>query len=154
MTYKRAESVLVVLYNEHNQVLVLQRTDDANFWQSVTGTMEGHEAPIQTAAREVLEETSIAVGSLHKGRSGFLYQLMDCRHVNQYAIRPRWLYRYAPGVSRNFEYVFCAQIPASSTIVLTEHTAYEWLNKQDAIGKVWSTTNKEAIAQFVPNTNR
>ena len=32
MAYKRPESVLVVLYNEHNQVLIMQRNDDADFW--------------------------------------------------------------------------------------------------------------------------
>ena len=43
MTYKRPESVLVVLYNEHSQVLVMQRNDDPDFWQSVTGTIEADE---------------------------------------------------------------------------------------------------------------
>ena len=151
MTYKRAESALVVLYNEHNHVLVLQRNDDPLFWQSVTGTMEGHESPIQTAAREVLEETGIDLRFSKVGTGSYLYHLMDCRTVNQYAIRPQWQYRYAPGVKRNFEYVFCAQVPVTSEITLTEHTAYEWLSKPLAIAKVWSNTNKQAIAQFVPN---
>lgn len=151
MTFKRPESVLVVLYNEHLQVLVLQRMDDANFWQSVTGTMEGKEAPIQTAAREVLEETGINLSFDRSESGGFLHHLMDCRQVNQYSIREDWRYRYPPNVDKNFEYVFCAQVPASSNIILTEHTAYVWLDKQAAMTKVWSSTNKQAIEQFVPS---
>jgi dATP pyrophosphohydrolase len=150
MAFKRAESVLVVLYNEHREVLVLQRMDDADFWQSVTGTMEGVEAPVQTAVREVLEETGIDLSFDRAGSASFLYHLMDCRQVNQYSIREDWRYRYPPGVDKNFEYVFCAQVPASSNIRLTEHTSYIWLSKHDAISKVWSATNKKAIAQFVP----
>lgn len=150
MTFKRPESVLVVLYNEYHKVLVLQRIDDANFWQSVTGTMEGSEAPIQTALREVYEETGIDLGAGFASKSGFLQRLVDCRHVNQYSIRVDWRYRYPPGVDKNFEYVFCAQVPASASIVLSEHTQYEWLTKKAAIEKVWSATNKRAIAKFVP----
>jgi dATP pyrophosphohydrolase len=124
--------------------------DDANFWQSVTGTMEGNEAPIQTAVREVLEETGINLSLERSEAGGFLHHLMDCRQVNQYSIREEWRYRYPPGVDKNFEYVFCAQVPAIAQITLTEHTDYLWLDKPQAIAKVWSSTNKQAIKQFVP----
>jgi dATP pyrophosphohydrolase len=124
--------------------------DDANFWQSVTGTMEENEAPIQTAVREVQEETSIDLAFSRKGKGAFLHHLMDCRQVNQYSIREEWRYRYKPGITKNFEYVFCAQVSAKSNIILTEHTNYEWLAKPAAIAKVWSPTNKHAIEQFVP----
>ncbi len=142
--YKRPESVLVVLYNEHSEVLVLQRDDDPNFWQSVTGSMEHDEVPCQTALREVYEETSIDLTQ----RS---HCLLDCRLTNQYKIREDWRYRYAPDVTHNFEYVFCAQVQKSSQIILTEHLQYLWLNKMSAIQKVWSKTNKLAIQEFVPN---
>lgn len=141
-TFKRPESVLVVIYNEHGQVLVLQRDDDPFFWQSVTGSLEHDETPIQTALRELEEETSIALHGQHI--------LQDCRQVNQYVIREDWRYRYAPGVSTNMEYVFCAQVPANSAIVLSEHLQYLWLDKRKAINLVWSQSNKEAIEQFVP----
>ena len=83
MALKRPESVLVVLYDEHHRVLVLQRDDDAEFWQSVTGTIELGESPIQTAYREVAEETGIVlnpdVNAIH-----------DCQTTNFYTIRKRW----------------------------------------------------------------
>lgn len=140
--YKRPESVLVVLYNQHRQVLVLQRDDDASFWQSVTGSLEDNETPIQTALREVQEETGISLCGLS--------DIADCRLTNQYLIRQDWRIRYAPGISRNFEYVFCAQVSGDSPIVLTEHLHYLWLDKRSAIQKVWSNTNKDAIQRFVP----
>lgn len=149
MTLKRPESVLVVLYNEHKEVLVLQRDDDADFWQSVTGSLELNESPVQTAMREVLEETGI---DLHH-RMFTAQQIMDCRQVNQYVIREDWRYRYAKNVTTNFEYVFCAQVPANADIVLTEHLQFLWLSKTEAIKKVWSNTNKQAIFKFVPDTN-
>lgn len=151
MTFKRPESVLVVLFDEYFRVLVLQRDDDANFWQSVTGSLEANEVPIQTAYREVLEEIGLDISKATSlsGQSK-VGQIADCRLINQYVIREDWRYRYAPGTRHNFEYVFCAQIPSTTNIVLTEHLQYLWLSKQDAIQKVWSNTNKQAIERFVP----
>lgn len=146
MAYKRPESVLVVLYNEHHQVLVLQREDDPDFWQSVTGTMEDGERPIDTAYREVEEETGIALAASQ-------HQITDCGQFNFYDIRPMWRYRYPPGTTQNKEHVFFAQVPSSSVIVLTEHLAYQWLSKADALNKVWSPTNRDAILAFVPELN-
>ena len=41
MQYKNNQSVLVVIYaKDTNRVLMLQRQDDPDFWQSVTGTMK------------------------------------------------------------------------------------------------------------------
>ena len=146
MTFKRPESVLVVLYNEHAQVLVMQRDDDPDFWQSVTGTLEPSEVPLQTAYREVAEETGVILDPS-------LQQIKDCRLTNQYTIRKTWLYRYPADTKYNFEYVFAAQIPADAQIRLTEHTAYLWLDKTAAIEKVWSSTNADAIARFVPEVS-
>lgn len=41
MTYKQPVSVLVVIYaKDTGRVLMLQRRDDPDFWQSVTGSLE------------------------------------------------------------------------------------------------------------------
>ena len=143
MAYKRPESVLVVLYDEHCRVLVLQRQDDPNFWQSVTGTIELGEAPTQTAYREVHEETGIVLNA-------DTCPAVDCQTTNVYDIRPQWRYRYPPGTTQNTEHVFCAQVDSQANIVLTEHLTYEWLTKPQAMNKVWSSTNREAIKLFVP----
>ena len=143
MDLKRPESVLVVLYDYQHRILVLQRDDDPDFWQSVTGTLEPDELPMQTALREVKEETGIDLVA-----GGHL--LVDCRHTNQYEIRPQWRHRYPIDVSINTEYVFSAQVSGNEAIALTEHLSYEWLPKHEAVNKVWSSTNKDAISRFVP----
>ena len=49
-------SVLVVIHTANKSCLLIQRADDPNFWQSVTGALEDGEMPIETAYREVAEE--------------------------------------------------------------------------------------------------
>lgn len=58
-TYKQPVSVLVVIYTQALEVLLLERADYAGYWQSVTGSRDGEEALRETAIREVLEETGI-----------------------------------------------------------------------------------------------
>ncbi len=140
MEFKRPESVLVVIYDQQHRVLVLQRKDDPNFWQSVTGSLEGDETPAQTAIREVAEETGIQLEPA---------QLTDCQRTNHYTIRTLWRHRYAPGVTENTEYVFTANVAGDEPILLTEHTAFEWLEKDAAIERVWSPSNKDAIVEFL-----
>ncbi|ALS98952.1 dihydroneopterin triphosphate diphosphatase [Lacimicrobium alkaliphilum] len=144
MSFKRPESALVVIYDHHRRVLLLQRLDDADFWQSVTGTMEGQETPYQTALREVKEETGIDI--LHEG-----YTLKDELKINHYPIRSAWRYRYAPEVTHNKEHVFSLEVPSEQLIRLTEHSAYLWLPAEQAVAKVWSDTNRQAILQLSQN---
>ncbi|MFA3790533.1 dihydroneopterin triphosphate diphosphatase [Aliiglaciecola sp. SL4] len=145
MAFKRPESALVVIFDAAANVLVMQRQDDPNFWQSVTGTLEPGELPLQTAIREVEEETGINI-ALNK------LELVDCRSVNQYPIRDIWQHRYPPNCPFNTEHVFALKVQGNETITLTEHLAYQWLPKKLAMEKVWSPTNKVAIEKFVPNT--
>ena len=144
--YRIPQSALTVVYNRAGQVLVMQRNDDPEFWQSVTGTLEQGEKPIKTALREVLEETSIDIIES-------AYQLIDCQKINTYEIRDRWKHRYPPGTPYNTEHVFVVEVANEQGIVLTEHSAYLWLDKSSAMQKVWSDTNREAISLYVPDAN-
>jgi dATP pyrophosphohydrolase len=145
VVYRIPQSALTVVYNRSGQVLVMQRNDDPEFWQSVTGTLEQGEKPYETALREVLEETSIDIIQS-------AYQLIDCHKINTYEIRDRWKHRYPPETPFNTEYVFTVQVANEHGIVLTEHSAYLWLDKPSAMQKVWSDTNREAISLYVPET--
>lgn len=142
--YRIPESALTVIYNQSGQVLLMQRNDDPQFWQSVTGTLEQGEKPIETAKREVLEETGIDI-------SQFSYELIDCHKINTYEIRERWKHRYPPGTPFNTEHVFALQVTDDQPISLTEHSAYLWLDKTSAMKKVWSDSNREAISLYVPD---
>ncbi len=142
--YRIPQSALTVVYNCAGLVLVMQRNDDPEFWQSVTGTLEQGERPIETALREVLEETSIDIIKS-------AYQLIDCQKINTYDIRDRWKHRYPPGTPYNTEHVFVVEVANDQCISLTEHSAYLWLDKTSAMKKMWSDTNREAIFLYVPD---
>lgn len=145
MKVKRPESVLVMIYDQRDRVLVLQRNDDPEFWQSVTGTIEVDEMPLETAIREVQEETGIDIIV-----AGF--DIVDTRVVNQFEIRPQWRHKYPPNEFTNTEYVFSVCVDSKMPINLTEHSQYHWLSAQEARDLVWSHSNQEAIARhFFPS---
>jgi len=123
------------------QVLLLERADCPDFWQSVTGSCEPGEALQDTALREVDEETGLDASQ---------YQLRDWQLQNNYEIYPQWRHRYAPGVTRNAEHVFGLQLPHSLDIQLSprEHLDYCWCPWQDAAEKVFSPSNRSAILEL------
>lgn len=134
-------SVLVMIHNQAGEVLLIQRSDDANFWQSVTGGIEMGELPIDCAKREVKEETGIDIDAIGA-------ELIAADYLNQYEIRPQWRPRYKKGALVNTEYVFYLCVPAQTQVTIdpAEHTDYVWLTPQQAIAKAWSDSNKQAIA--------
>ena len=137
-------SVLVVIHTPERDVLLINRTDAREFWQSVTGSKDDEDEAYElTAVREVAEETGIdcAPGSvLHAG-------LQDWQLENVYDIYPRWQHRYAPGVTRNTEHVFGLCVPAGTPVMLNprEHTAYRWLPWRTAADACFSPSNAEAV---------
>ncbi|MGJ0638176.1 dihydroneopterin triphosphate diphosphatase [Xenorhabdus bovienii] len=143
MDYKRPESVLVVIYAATSKrVLMLQRRDDPEFWQSVTGSFEGTEKPWEAALREVQEEIGIDIVN-----AGF--ELTDCQRCLYYEIFSHLRYRYAPGVTRNKEHWFLLALPEEREILLTEHLAYQWLAVEEAARLTKSWSNRQAIEEFV-----
>jgi len=139
--YKRPESVLVVIHTPDLEILLLERVTPPGFWQSVTGSLEDDESPLETAVREVAEETGLAIVS---------DDLCDWHRTNQFEIRAEWRDRYAPDVSINTEYVFSLCLPAAVPVRLcaAEHTAQIWLPRSEAAEKVFSRTNRDAILRL------
>jgi dihydroneopterin triphosphate diphosphatase len=142
--FKIPESVLVVIHTPALDVLLIDRADAPNYWQSVTGSKDEPGEPLaSTAVREVFEETGINCGpgtALHAG-------LSDWGLENIYDIYPRWLHRYAPGVTRNTEHVFGLCVPHGTPVTLNprEHTRYRWLPWREAADACFSPSNAEAI---------
>jgi dihydroneopterin triphosphate diphosphatase len=144
IAYKIPQSVLVVIHTPALDVLLIQRTDAPDFWQSVTGSKDHlRESYRTTAAREVREETGI---DCHTG-SPLAAQLRDWQLENVYEIYPRWRHRYAPGITRNTEHLFGLTVPADTAVSLNprEHHAWRWLPWREAAEACFSPSNAEAI---------
>ncbi len=139
--YKQPVSVLVVIHTSDMEVLLLERADHPGYWQSVTGSVEGHETLRQTAWREVFEETGIDARQHH---------LTDWNTRNVYEIYPQWRHRYASGVTQNTEHVFGLKLAGVMPVKLSprEHLRYGWWPWQEAADKVFSPSNREAILQL------
>jgi dATP pyrophosphohydrolase len=141
--FKRPESVLVVVYTRTGKVLLLRRADIPEFWQSITGSMEwGDEQPAETAARELREETGIVATPA---------QLTDWNIRQRYVLFPQFRYKYAPGVTENTEHFFSLELPAECpvTVAPDEHLEYVWLSFEDAIERVFSWTNRDALLHLL-----
>lgn len=141
---KIPESVLVVVYTPALQVLLIERADRPGFWQSVTGSKDRLDEPLdETARREVAEETGIVVGSPGIPHTA----LQDWGLRNVYEIYPVWRHRYAPGVTHNTEHVFGLCVPEGTPVVLSprEHLAHAWLPWREAAERCFSPSNAEAV---------
>lgn len=136
--FKQPVSVLVLIHAADGQVLLLERADAPGYWQSVTGSQEPGETLVETAAREVREETGLDVAQ---------FGLAPWHIENRYEIYPRWRHRYAPGVSHNTEHVFGLRLPAPLPVVCAagEHLGSLWLPWREAAERCFSPSNAAAI---------
>lgn len=139
---KRPESVLVVIHTATPDFLLLNRLSPA-FWQSVTGSMHWEEtAPLETAVREVEEETGLAVSP---------DQLQDWGHTSQFEILPQFSHRYADDVTHNREHLFslCLETAVPITINPKEHSEYRWVDANQALEMTWSWSNRDGIQRVI-----
>jgi dATP pyrophosphohydrolase len=139
MIYKLPVSVLVVVHTLEREVLLLERAQRPGYWQSVTGSLDWADEPLElAAAREVREETGIdaARGTLTRWNI-----------ANTFEIYSHWRHRFAPGVMHNTEHVFglalAARVPVA--IAAEEHVAFAWLPWREAAQKCLSWSNRDAI---------
>ncbi|HWU98963.1 MAG TPA: dihydroneopterin triphosphate diphosphatase [Oxalicibacterium sp.] len=157
--YKIPQSVLVVIHTSDLEVLMIERADRPEFWQSVTGSKDAVDEPwLDTAVREVAEETGITImpslpdSGTEPAPSACvsIEHLQDWQLSNVYEIYPVWGYRYAPGVRHNTEHVFGLQVPRDIPVTLSprEHLQYLWLPWREAADKCFSASNAEAILQL------
>ena len=159
--YKIPISILVVIYNQKNEVLLLQRYDNNNFWQSVTGSLNSLNEKIHIAAeREVFEETGIIIKShininISKFKSLELpfYVLCNLNYNIIYDIYPQFRYKYPPFTLTNQEHWFALKIEyeKSYDIKLSayEHISFNWLNSELAKQNCFSPSNALAIQKIL-----
>jgi dATP pyrophosphohydrolase len=140
--WKIPRSTLIVIYNDAREVLLIERADHPGYWQSVTGSQDEGETLMETAAREVMEETGIDTTA---------FSLADWHVENEYEIYPIWRHRYAPGVTHNTEYVFGLNVRERVPVRLSprEHLQNVWLPIDKAASLCFSWSNREAILSLV-----
>ena len=142
--WKIPESVLVVIHTPALDVLLIRRADAEDFWQSVTGSKDHVDEPLElTAAREVGEETGFdcTAGSVLAPR------LRNWQLQNIYEIYPQFRFRYEPQVTHNTEHLFslCVPGPLAPRLHAREHTDWRWLPYREAADMCFSPSNAEAI---------
>jgi dATP pyrophosphohydrolase len=135
---KKPVSVLVVIHDPHTNILLLERAAHPGYWQSVTGSLEDGETPLDAALREAEEETGILCAPA---------QLSDWRLSNRFEIFAEWRDRYPVGVTHNVEHVFSLCVPAATAAITApgEHRAWRWLPWRDAAAACFSWSNRDAI---------
>jgi dATP pyrophosphohydrolase len=137
--FRRPESVLIVIYTEDGQFLLLERRRPPGYWQSVTGSLEWGELADAAARREVIEETGITQGVL-----------VNLQWTQVYEIMPAFGKVYAPGITRNLEHAFSLRLPQRVPVILSdsEHAQFRWASALDALDTVSSSTNRNVIAEL------
>lgn len=109
--------------NGPEALLLFRHPHRGGFWQPVTGTVERGESPLQTARRELIEETGIAG-----------IEPVDLRYKHAFAFESRG--RPIPRVFE--ETAFAARVEGDPAINLDarEHEKHQWLPLEEALAQV------------------
>lgn len=145
MRYKNSISVLVVIFcKTTSSILMLQRQDDPDFWQSVTGSQEENETARQAAIRELWEEVGLKITENSTA-------LFDCHESVEFEIFPHFRYKYAPNVTHCREHWFLLAVEQEFVPQLSEHLAYQWVSAEKAAEMTKSPNNSDAIRKYLLN---
>jgi dATP pyrophosphohydrolase len=136
-SFRRPESVLIVIYTAGGEFLLLERRKPPGFWQSVTGSLEWGETADAAARRELIEETGITQGHLR-----------NLQWTQVYDILPSFGKKFAPGVTRNLEHAFALKLIQRVPVALTEHVQFRWLSAAEALETASSSTDRAVIRQL------
>lgn len=140
MAWRRPESVLVIVLTDAGETLLLRRREPADYWQSVTGSLEWGETADAAARRELCEETGLSGGRFE-----------DTGQVNEFEIVPPWTEKFAPGTRTNREYVYLLRLRERMPVTLDpdEHLEFRWLPVDEAIALAASSTNRDALRRLL-----
>jgi dATP pyrophosphohydrolase len=140
-SYKRPESVLILVATLAGEVLMMERSRPHGFWQSVTGSLHWGESAREAAIRELSEETGLQAGD----------RLVDLHAGVRFPIVPPWRARYAPTERFNYEYWFLLELGSRRTIRLNpkEHRQCRWMQADNAARRATSWTNRKIIREWM-----
>ena len=133
-------SVLIIVYTKNKNILLLNKKGKDNMWQSITGSLQINEKPLDAAKRELFEETGIVSNDI-----------IDCKKEHIFEIYEIWRHKYEDGVTHNTEHIFKLELDDIIDIKLDcdEHDSFEWASRVKAAEKVFSHTNRQAIFDLI-----
>ena len=133
-------SVLIIVYTKNKDILLLNKKGKDNMWQSITGSLQINEKPLDAAKRELFEETGIVSNNI-----------IDCKKEYIFEIYEMWRHKYEDGITHNTEHVFKLELDDIVDIKLDsdEHDSFEWATRVKAAEKVFSHTNRQAIFDLI-----
>ena len=133
-------SVLIIVYTKNKNILLLNKKGKDNMWQSITGSLQINEKPLDAAKRELFEETGIVSNNI-----------IDCKKEHIFEIYEMWRHKYEDGITHNTEHVFKLELDDIIDIKLDsdEHDSFEWASRVKAAEKVFSHTNRQAIFDLI-----
>jgi lipoyl(octanoyl) transferase len=134
----RNESIRLVkiLVHDADRVLLLHRKPErGNFWQPITGSIEDGEVPIDTARREMVEETGHRADPLHLGLTQSF--MIESAYLES---------RFASPVIAS-EVGFAATLDSRLPIRIDrqEHDDWGWFTLGDAYERIRWTDDREAL---------
>jgi lipoyl(octanoyl) transferase len=132
-------SLVKVLVHDGDRVLLLHRRPErGNFWQPITGSIETGEQPLETARREIVEET----GNRSEPRE------MDLRQ--SFMIESHYLASRYPAPIIASEIGFVARLSSQLPIRMDaeEHDGYGWFSFDEAYAHIKWTDDREALEKL------
>ena len=137
----RAETirlVKVMVHDDHRVLLLHRKPERGNFWQPITGSMEEGESPLDTARREIIEET---------GHSGDPQEL-DL--LQSFMIESQFLESRYPAPIIASEKGFVARLSSQLPIRIDaeEHDDFGWFTFGEAYERIRWTDDREALERL------
>ena len=130
--------VKVMVHDSERVLLLHRRPERGNFWQPITGSIEEGELPLETARRELIEET----GNAGEPRALDLHQ--------SFLIDSQFLAAKYPQPIIASETGFAIEMSAATPIRIDrdEHDDYGWFTFAEAYEKIRWTDDREALEQL------
>jgi lipoyl(octanoyl) transferase len=136
--------VKVVVHDGDKVLLLHRRPERGDFWQPVSGTLEDGESPLDTARRELVEETGHAAEPLP----------LDL--TQSFLIESQYLATRYPSPIIASEVVFHAHLDARLPIRIDplEHDDWGWFSLAEALEKIRWTDDREALEKLFSFSGR
>ena len=134
----RAETirlVKVMIHDDHRVLLLHRKPERGNFWQPITGSIEAGESPLETARREIAEETG------HRGEP----EALDLQQ--SFMIESQYLETLYPVPIIASEMGFVAKLSSAAPIRIDaeEHDDFGWFTFGEAYERIRWTDDREAL---------